>query len=74
MVSVNTATRPLMPKNGMYQKITHYGDDFTDNDELAWAACEMYLATGDPAIQQTLFSWFPDPSNPATFEWGWWRL
>ena len=34
-------------KNGAYQKITHYGDNFADNDELAWAACEMYLATGD---------------------------
>ena len=25
-------------KNGAYQKITHYGDDFADQDELAWAA------------------------------------
>ena len=61
-------------KSGIYQKITHYGDDFTDRDELAWAACEMFLATGDPAIQQTLESWFPDPTDPATFRWGWWRL
>jgi Glycosyl hydrolase family 9/Cellulase N-terminal ig-like domain len=61
-------------KNGIYQKITHYGDDFADQDELAWAACEMYLATGDPKYQQTLFQWFPDPSNPATFRWGWWRM
>jgi Glycosyl hydrolase family 9/Cellulase N-terminal ig-like domain len=61
-------------KNGIYQKITHYGDDFADQDELAWAACEMYLATGNPQYQQTLFQWFPDPSNPATFRWGWWRM
>src|SRR5207253_602306 len=33
-----------------------------------------YLATGDPQIQQTLFQWFPDPTDPATFEWGWWRM
>jgi Glycosyl hydrolase family 9/Cellulase N-terminal ig-like domain len=58
--------------NGAYQKITHYGDDFADHDELAWAACQMYLATGDPAIQKLLISWF-DPSNPATWRWGWWH-
>lgn len=61
-------------KNGIYQKITHYGDDFGDLDELAWAACEMYLATGDPQYRQTLEQWFPDPSNPSTFRWGWWRM
>ncbi len=60
-------------KNGIYQKITHYGDDFADQDELAWAACEMFLATGDPAIQQTLESWY-DPSNSATWHWGWWHM
>jgi len=33
---------------GAYQKIQHFGDDFADCDELAWAACEMFLVTGDP--------------------------
>jgi hypothetical protein len=61
-------------RSGAYQKITHYGDDFGDSDELAWAACEMFLATGDQTIHQTLKSWFPDPADPATFRWGWWRL
>jgi len=61
-------------KAGAYQKITHYGDDFTHDDELAWAACQMFLATGDPSYHQTLKSWFPDPSDPATFRWGWWRM
>ncbi len=60
-------------KTGAYQKITHYGDDFADYDELAWAACEMYLATGDATIQQKLLSWF-DPANPATWHWGWWHM
>jgi hypothetical protein len=60
-------------KNGIYQKITHYGDDFADQDELAWAACEMFLATGDQGIHQTLMSWY-DPSNSATWRWGWWHL
>jgi hypothetical protein len=61
-------------KNGIYQKITHYGDDFGDRDELAWAAAAMYVATGDVQYQNALFQWFPDPTDPATFRWGWWRL
>jgi hypothetical protein len=60
-------------KNGAYQKITHYGDNFADNDELAWAACQMYLATGDSSIHQLLLSWF-DPADPATWRWGWWHM
>jgi len=60
--------------DGAYQDIQHFGDDFTDQDELAWAACELYLATGDPQYQQKLFELFPDPTDPATMEWGWWRM
>lgn len=59
--------------DGAYQKITHYGDDFMHDDELAWAACEMFLATGDPAYQQKLIDWL-HPADPATRRWGWWRL
>ncbi|EEF63251.1 glycoside hydrolase family 9 protein [Pedosphaera parvula] len=60
-------------KNGAYQKITFYGDEFNDADELAWAAVEMYLATGDQSIHQKLLSWF-DPSDPATWRWGWVKM
>ena len=60
-------------KNGAYQKITAYGDDFADNDEMAWAACEIFLATGDQDAHQKLLSWF-DPSAPATWRWGWWHM
>jgi hypothetical protein len=60
-------------KNGAYQKITHYSDNFADQDEMAWAACEMYLATGDSSIHQKLLSWF-DPSSPSTWFWGWWHM
>jgi hypothetical protein len=28
-------------KNGAYQKITHYGDEFTHDDELAWAVANF---------------------------------
>jgi hypothetical protein len=61
-------------KAGAYQKITSYGDDFTHDDELAWAACELFLATGDVRFQRRLFEWFPDPSDSATFRWHWWRM
>lgn len=60
-------------KDGAYQKITHYGDEFMHDDELAWAACELYLATGEANYQQTLMEWF-NPDDPNTRRWGWWRL
>lgn len=59
-------------KAGSYQKITHYGDDFTHDDELAWAAAAMFAATGDQEIHATLKSWY-DPEDTSTWRWGWWR-
>jgi hypothetical protein len=61
-------------KVGAYQKVTFYGDEFNDNDELAWAACELFLATGDNQYQQKLLEWFPDPSDTNTMRWTWVRL
>src|SRR5262245_50813061 len=43
------------------------------DDELAWAACELFLATGDDAYQKRLLEWL-HPADPATRKWGWWRL
>src|SRR5205807_8392296 len=60
-------------KAGAYQKITHYGDEFMHDDELAWAACEMFLATGESAYHKKLQEWL-NPSDPAIRKWGWWRL
>ena len=60
-------------KDGAYQKITHYGDEFMHDDELAWAACELYLATGDKAFENKLVEWL-NPDDPNTRRWGWWRL
>jgi hypothetical protein len=60
-------------KNGAYQKITHYGDDSTDKDELAWAACELFLATGDKTFDDKLADWLK-PADPGTRMWGWWRM
>ena len=61
-------------KAGAYQKITFYGDHYTHDDELAWAACELFLTTGDASYQAQLFAWFPNPADPATLRWGWWRM
>lgn len=61
-------------REGAYQKITFYGDEFTHLDELAWAATELFLATGEPAYQRQLLTWFPHPSDPATRRWGWVHL
>ena len=58
---------------GAYQKITHYGDDFMHDDELAWAACELFLATGDESFQRKLLLSF-HPGEDRTRRWGWWRL
>jgi hypothetical protein len=59
-------------KAGAYQKITHYGDDFTHDDELAWAAAAMFAATGDATIHATLKSWY-NPADATTWRWGWWH-
>lgn len=60
-------------KDGSYQKITHYGNEFMHDDELCWAACELYLATGDNGYHEKLLGWF-HPADPETRRWGWWRL
>ena len=60
-------------KAGSYQTLTHYGDLFAHDDELAWAAAAMFVATGDPACQQKFIEWY-NPQDPATVRWGWWYL
>ncbi len=61
-------------KDGAYQKVTFYSDNHMHDDELAWAAAEMFVATGDAQYHQKLMEWFPNPSDPATFRYGWWRM
>lgn len=60
-------------KDGAYQKITHYGDEFMHDDELAWAACELYLATGEKSYDAKLAEWLK-PADPETRKWNWLRL
>ncbi|HVK59162.1 MAG TPA: glycoside hydrolase family 9 protein, partial [Candidatus Kapabacteria bacterium] len=61
-------------KDGSYQKITHYGHQFMHDDELAWAAAALYAATGDNQYQQKLFEFLPNPNDPNTRRWTWWKL
>jgi hypothetical protein len=60
-------------KDGAYQKITHYGNEFMHDDELAWAAAALFVATGEPAFHNQLMAWY-DPAGPQTRRWTWWRL
>lgn len=61
-------------KNGAYQKITHYGNEFMHDDELAWAAAALFAATGESQYHAKLLEFFPDPNLKATRRWDWWRL
>ncbi|HEY0456020.1 MAG TPA: glycoside hydrolase family 9 protein [Verrucomicrobiae bacterium] len=60
-------------KDGAYQKLTHYGNEFMHDDELAWAATELFVATGEDKYHKRVLEWL-NPSNPKTKKWGWWRL
>jgi hypothetical protein len=61
----------LHGKRGAYQRLTHYGDTFEHNDELAWAAVEMFVATGDLKYEKRLLEWYPNPADPQTWHYGW---
>ncbi|MEO5803089.1 MAG: glycoside hydrolase family 9 protein [Verrucomicrobiota bacterium] len=60
-------------RDGSYQKITHYGDEFMHDDELAWAATELFAATGDKKFEKELTTRF-NPDDRETKRWTWWRL
>lgn len=60
-------------RRGAYQRVTHYGDTFQDADEVAWAAVELLLATGEDRFRDLLRAEF-DPRDPRTREYGWRRL
>ncbi|MEO6183795.1 MAG: glycoside hydrolase family 9 protein [Verrucomicrobiota bacterium] len=60
-------------RDGSYQKITHYGDEFMHDDELAWAATELFLATGEKKFEKELIEHFK-PNDRETKRWTWWSL
>lgn len=59
-------------ESASYQKLTHYGDDFTHDDEVAWAAAALYAATGEADYAYALKAWY-NPSSSDTWRWGWWH-
>lgn len=60
-------------RDGAYQKISHYGDIFMHDDEIAWAAAELFLATGERSFENELISKY-DPSDRKYLAQGWVRL
>jgi hypothetical protein len=60
-------------RDGAYQKINHYGNEFMHDDEVAWAAAELYLATGERQFEEELMTRF-DPTSRTTLAQGWIRL
>lgn len=57
-------------KAAAYQKIAFYGDSFTHDDELAWAAAAMFVMTeGEPAYETRLKEFMPDPTNVLLNGW-----
>lgn len=68
-------------RNKAFQKIWHYGMMFAQDDELAWAAIELYLATGnetyhaDVLTQPSYTTGVPfNPKEKAWRKWGWWQM
>jgi Glycosyl hydrolase family 9/Cellulase N-terminal ig-like domain len=61
-------------RNGSYQMITQYGNEFMHNDELAWAAAALYAATGDPVYDNDLRTNTPNPNDSNLRRWGWWSM
>jgi hypothetical protein len=60
-------------RDGAYQKISHYGDTFMHDDEIAWAAAELFLATGERSFENELITRY-DPSDRQYLAQGWVRL
>jgi len=61
-------------KDGSYQALYAYDATFIHDDELIWAASAMFCATGDPACQQKLMQWLPNPNDGSARKWSWWYL
>ncbi len=59
-------------RDAAYQTISHYGDEFMDADEIAWAATELYLATRKEKYHDALLARF-NPGEESTHRWNWVR-
>ena len=58
-------------RNGAYQHVTHYGNQFADSDEIAWAAVELWLATGEERFARVARDGFDPVDHSRTRRWGW---
>lgn len=59
--------------DGAYQKLTHYGNEFLHDDELAWAAAALFAATGKKEFETRLADGF-NPESRETRRWSWWPM
>ena len=64
-----------------FQLVWHYSVDSSHDDELAWAATELYLATGDIQYHDWLLhtptdtTSLPfDPTSTSFMKWRWWPM
>ncbi len=60
--------------DGSFQALTAYGLTFGHADELAWAACALFVLTGDRAYQDLLMQWLPNPDSRDAKRWTWRRM
>jgi len=58
---------------GSYQKVTDCGDEFQHDDELIWAATEIFLAFNDQYAHNLVLENF-SPEDRATMRWKWRKL
>jgi hypothetical protein len=58
---------------GAFQALHHYGAEFNDADEIAWAATELYLATGEARFLEEVRAALK-AEDVSTRRWTWWRL
>jgi hypothetical protein len=58
-------------RKASYQRVTHYGDQFEDSDEIAWAAMELWLATGQERFAEEARRGFDPLDHRRTRRWEW---
>lgn len=54
-----------------YQRVTHYGDQFGAEDEIVWAAMELWLATGEERFARVVRDGFDPLEHRRTRRWEW---
>lgn len=60
-------------RDGAYQKLTHYGNEFSHDDELGWAAAALFAATGKKEFERRFIESY-NPESTETRRWSWWPM